>query len=279
MKKINSSSALVAYLDILGYSDLVSKENAGTCYDAIDTAVSRWYNDLERRKYNSGLVVKRHTTLQIISDSFIVVFDEEAALLEIEGEGKSVKATFLLIFLSLISYLTQECMRGLKRLFRGSIVKGMYFQQELSDFKNGTFIFSKALCEAYRFEKEFAGVPRILLDKSILEEVDLNFFCRKDRPDRELLQDSDGFYYLNIYSSMINHSALIHILRETTSFIKSSISINKDKSILRKYIWFANYHNKIINDIVDSNASASILCMDEIKKEKEGLLIQVPYLF
>ncbi len=271
-EKINSSKSLVAYLDILGYSDLVNTEYANICYGVIDASLFRWHNYLETHKHNLGEAVKRHITLQVMSDSFIVVFNEEAALSE-EG-SENTRQLFLMIFLTLISYLVQDCMRGLKHLFRGAVVRSQYYQQKFDNLDSGTFIFSKALCEAHKLEKNIASVPRILVDKSVLEDLDFSLLCKESRPDRELLRDSDGFYCLNLYSSMFADIALAPILREVAGIVKKGIENKKDIEILRKYIWFANYHNELVQGIIKSEAA--IPSLKEIKEDRASMLIEIP---
>jgi len=272
--KINSSQALVAYLDILGYSDLVNREYANICYGVIDSSIFRWHNYLEKHKHNLGQVVRRHINLQVMSDSFVIIFNEEAALSE-EG-SESSRQLFLMIFLTLISYLVQDCMRGLKHLFRGAIVRSQYYQQKFANLDNATFVFSKALCEAHKLEKNIASVPRILIDKSVLEGFDFSLLCKESRPDRELLRDNDGLYHLNLYSSMFNDTALAPILREVAGIVKKAIENTKDIVILRKYVWFANYHNNLVRGIIDSEAA--IPSFEKIKNDQGAMLVKIPVL-
>ncbi len=49
-EKINSTNALVAYLDILGYSQLIkSGEYANIAYGAINSSIFRWIAYAERK--------------------------------------------------------------------------------------------------------------------------------------------------------------------------------------------------------------------------------------
>jgi hypothetical protein len=279
-EKINSSDALVAYLDILGYSDLVKGgEYANICYGAINSALYRWDQYLELHKYNIGEAVKRHITLQVMSDTFVVTLNQQAILLEEDADNSALRWNILMIFLAIISFLVQDCMRQIKRLFRGAIVKGKHYQQGYENLKGSTFIFSEALCEAHGLERDIANVPRILIDKSILntlQKSEIDLLCKENRPDRELIRDSDGFFYLNIYASVVNNTALISILRETASIVRSNLGKQCLPAIVGKYIWFANYHNAFIRHVIKSNASASIPCFNEIKDKEQEVLIKIP---
>lgn len=273
---INSSEALIAYLDILGYSDLVaSGEYANVYYAAINTSISRWRQFVERHKYDLGKIVQQHVTLEIMSDAFIVTLDQQAALSESESEN--TKQIILMIFFTLISYLVQDCTRAIKHLFRGAIVKGQHYRRNFESLEGGTFIFSKALYEAYYLERNIAHVPRILVDKSVLEGVDISLLCKESRPDRELLRDDDGFYHLNIYGSMFDDTALAPILQEVASIVRANIEQgNAQPNHRQKYVWFANYHNAVIRDIIESKAA--IPSFEEIKAKRQEMLIEIPSL-
>jgi hypothetical protein len=276
--KINSSEALVAYLDILGYSNLIKNGGYANIYfAAIDSAIFRWNQFLQKHQYNLGDVVRRHVKLQVIGDAFIVVLDQEAIWNEEGDDNGSLKQLILMIFLMLISYLIQDCMRAVKLPFRGVVVKGQYYSHEFEHLPGNMFIFSKGLIDAYRLEKSIADVPRIVIDKSVLDGANTSLLCKPGRPDRELLLDNDGLYYLNIYSSVFTDTALTPILQSVASIVKKNIADNVTKpEILRKYIWFANQHNNFVKETIQSNAA--IPSFDDLKKYEREAFIEVPVL-
>lgn len=280
--KINSSESLIAYLDVLGYSELVkSGEPANFCYGAIDAALARWNQYLATHQYNVGGIVKRHVTLQVLSDTFVVALNQEAVLLEEGADNSALRWNILMIFLALISFLVQDCMRQIKFLFRGVIVIGKHYQQNYESLEGSTFIFSEALCSAHELAESIANVPRILVDKSTLStlrEKDIELLCKESRPDRELIRDNDGFYYLNIYTSIVGNTALASILREVASIVSVNLRKQSASGIVGKYIWFANYHNAFIRHVITSNASASIPCFAEISDSQNEMLIEIPKL-
>lgn len=250
-EKVNSTNALVAYLDILGYSQLIkSGEYANIVYSAIDSSISRWTSYANRKKYNIGASVREHLGLQIISDSFIVTLDFQKIISESGEDSKVLKNIVLMVFLDLISYLIQDCMREIKLPIRGAIVCGKYYSQEFQSLEKNSFIFSEALVEAYTLAEEMADVPRVLIDKSVLNCM-VPTRISGIRPDREILCDVDGLHYLNIYASIFTDAALIPILQGISAVINSNSEKDKNNpKILRKYHWFANFHNKIVNEII-----------------------------
>lgn len=214
-----------------------------------------------------------------MSDTFVVTLNQQAILLEEDADNSALRWNILMVFLSLISFLIQDCMRQIKRLFRGAIVKGKYYQQGYESLKDGTFIFSEALCKAHGLEQDIANAPRVLIDKSILSTLrksEIDLLCKESRPDRELIRDSDGFHYLNIYTSMVSNTSLTDILRDVASIVRSNLEKQYPTAIIGKYIWYANYHNTFIRHVIKSNASASIPCFDEIKGKEQEVLIKIP---
>ena len=214
-----------------------------------------------------------------MSDAFIFIFNENSALEE-EGSDNPRKL-LLMIFLRFISYFVQDCLRGLNCgkqhtcLFRGAITRGQYYHEKLRNLNASNFIFSKAFCEAAEIEKGVAIFPRIIVDKSVLEELDFSLLNKNSRPDREILRDNDGFYYLNLYSSMFIHTALGSILKEVTGIITEGIKNNTgNKKILAKYLWYANFHNNFVREVIKSNAA--IPSFQEIKDAESAMLVEIP---
>jgi len=277
-EKINSTNALVAYLDILGYSQLIkSGEYANIAYRAIDSSIFRWIAYADRKKFNIGALVREHLRLQIISDSFIVILDFQKIISEHGEDSRVFENIVLMNFLDLISYLIQDCMREIKLPIRGAIVCGKYYSQEFQSLRKNNFIFSEALVNAYKLAEEMADVPRVLIDKSVLSYM-IPTRISGIRPDREILCDVDGLHYLNIYSSIFTDEALIPILRGISAVINHNSEKNQnDPKILRKYRWFANFHNKIVNEIIAVYKNDPGLKIQT--EELEAVIIDIPTVY
>ena len=275
-KTINSVETLVAYLDMLGYSDLVRREGASNIYyGAIDAAIVRWRQFVDNHQYNIGAVVKSNVTFEVVSDTFVITLDHQKVLSELDGDSSALRGIVLMIFLVLVSFLVQDCMRATGLMFRGAITKGQYYYKEFENLEGSSFIFSKAFIEAANLEKNTANMPRILVDKSVLENMDVSILLfKKHRPDGALLRDKDGLYHLNIYASVFSHTALASILREVAVLIKRGLETINAPRVVCKYIWFANYHNDLVRGIIDSEAA--IPSLKEIKENQASMLIEIP---
>lgn len=278
--EMNSTNALVAYLDILGYSELIkSGEYANIAYGAIDSSIFRWKRNLEKHQFNLGSTIQENTSLQVISDTLIVALDQEAVFHQecgdVSAASPALKGQSLLIFLNLISYLIQDCMRAVELPISGAVVKGKYYSKGFDNLEGNAFIFSEALVDAHRLTKNSGNLPRVLIDQSALEGVSLTLLTEKDRPDREILQDETGLRYLNIYSSVFTDAALAPIIRGVASVANQQIKKHQnDPKILGKYIWFANHHNNLVKEIIESKATIPGL-PDLINYQAEAF-IQIP---
>ena len=277
-KTINSSETLVAYLDMLGYSDLVRREDAANIYyGAIDAAIVRWRQFVDNHQYNIGAIVKSNITFEVVSDTFVITLDHQKVLSELDGDSSALRGIVLMIFLVLVSFLVQDCMRATGLMFRGAITKGQYYYKEFENLEGSSFIFSKAFIDAANLEKNTANMPRILVDKSVLEGMDVSILLfKKHRPDGALLRDKDGLHHLNIYASVFSHTALASILREVAAMVKRGIDTVKDPQVLRKHIWFANYHNDLVIGLMESGAA--IPSLNAIKDNQSLMLIEIPHI-
>jgi hypothetical protein len=276
-EKINSSEALVVYLDLLGYKNTVLSENKSEFYfHAINGAIGRWRIFCEGKEENASLrkIINDNVSLEIVGDAFVVTLNLEKVQ-SIEGSsGNSLNTIIFLIFVNFISFLAQECICSTGHLLRGAIAKGQYYQNTFTDLSSSTFIFSKGLIEAYNLSEQIADVPRVLIDKTVLEIINIDTLANNRRPDRELLFDSDGLYYLNYYGYFFSNPDLSKILRNIATLIKEKIvKHNNNLRILRKYIWFSNYHNAYVKTILDSKAYVSCICLREIENDLSSILI------
>lgn len=275
-KEVNSSDCLVAYLDMLGYRDRVMTTDAANfLFAPIDSALGRWHNYIEKEwgLVKSG-VYKTCISIEVLSDAFVIVFDRQRLLNEYT-DIESFRSIILNVFLTLISYLLQDCIRGTGLLFRGSIVRGQYYQRQFENLENGNFIFSRGLIKAYEIAEKIADVPRIIVDSSAFEGVDASaLLIKKYNPYSALLRDNDGLYILNIYASIVTDRNLASaIFHNVADILNDKIKQHKENlHILRKYAWFGNYHNEIVNYLITEDGRQYI----ELKEKKESLLITLP---
>ena len=265
-EKINSSNALVAYLDLLGYSELVRKNPTDALFyhDAIEqmTSIVKEFFKVKNIEDTEMIrimgphiqIMDEHLSFNVLSDSFVIVFDQNGA-----REGKNYETTtpeaILESFLFFVSYLIQDGFCKTKMLFRGAIARGHYYQQGFQTLEKSNFIFSGALCDAHDLAEKIADVPRVLIHPGVLEEsfifnppgrfIDSSFHVS---PFVKFMRDKDGLYFLNGYTSIFgDRQKAFDILSKSASILRNGLESHKnDLKVKRKWIWFANYHNEIL---------------------------------
>ncbi|MBF0522221.1 MAG: hypothetical protein HQL24_04095 [Candidatus Omnitrophica bacterium] len=276
-KEVNSSDCLIAYLDMLGYRDRVmTTDEANFLFAPIDSALKRWRDYIEKSELGKSGVFRTCVSVEVLSDAFVIVFDRQR-FLGGDEERDPLRVIILNVFLTLISYLLQDCIRGTGLLFRGAVVRGQYYQRQFENLDGGNFIFSRGLIKAYEMAENIADVPRIIVDSSAFEGIDVDTLClKKHRPDSSLLRDEDGLYSLNIYASVATDYYLAPtILRNVVDILNNKVREHKENlHVLRKYAWFANYHNKIVNCLMAEDGWQRYYM--ELKEKKESLLIVLP---
>jgi len=219
-------NAILAFIDILGYKDLIENKNHEDVYNLIYDALYPKYK-VATDPNHSAQQYADAIKVQVLSDSLIMFID--ATSLETTGR-------------EFLPHLCEFCLRFIGNtglLLRGGIATGSYFQKQLTNPKN-QFIFSKGLVAAYQLEQK-ANYPRILLSDDL-------FALGKVFGDYAAI-DFDGIKFLDIYKDSKKYP--VSYKREL--FMNIHTSLNKggiqDKNILAKQFYFKKYHNKRMEEI------------------------------
>lgn len=209
----------VAFLDVMGFSNLVSQNNL---------------EQLDRYFYyvNEILTKLKETNSRIdflsISDSIIIVSpDGEMGLKQIIRTIKDIQLTLL----------------RKKILLRGALSYGPVF----FDNKNNILV-GKGYIKAYKLEGQ-AIYPRVIIDPYIisLNNQDRTAFIKANNNDDNLIyknnpssQIKDDAIFIN-YSEILDENNRIHkTVTSVYDMIKSNLYA--DQSIFEKYIWIKNYY-------------------------------------
>lgn len=283
-KIIDSPETLVAYLDIVGYRTAISNSpaNKSVYYKAIDEAISGFQAIFTQSNYyDLAVTIKEHISLDVFSDSVIIVFDQYS-LLKIKREGSKITPEMLLdIFSYLISFLTHYCLIEIKHLFRGTIVKGQYYHREFDSLKGNNFVFSKALCEAYTNAETIADTPRVLVHDTVLQAIEnvSGLICNNATPQNSLLIDVDGLYYLNVYKCFLyNSKAAFSTSKCLACILREGLVANNDPPDYRnrrKWVWFVKYHNEMMNKLSAFSRMFPDLDYRDFETQSDSLIVEV----
>ncbi|MFA6217795.1 MAG: hypothetical protein WDL87_09130 [Candidatus Omnitrophota bacterium] len=227
--QFNYDKVILAFIDILGYKELIQDRSAEEVYGLIYEALKPKYQvskdpDHPAQKYANEIKV------QVLSDSIIMFIDETKV--------RTIGPIFL-------HYLCEFCLKFIANtgfLLRGGIASGNYFQEQLTSPKN-QFIFSKALIAAYQLEQE-ASYPRILFSDNLLTSGGVfNDYA---------VRDFDGLRILDIYKDSVHYPQnyreyIFHQIIQSLGKVKSL-----DRGVLKKQFYFKQYHNKKVEEIIKS---------------------------
>lgn len=216
--EIEYSERLVAFIDILGFSQIISSD---------------FSNDIDYIKFfnkNLSHVVK------ILKEEYGKVFSikmfSDCICLSCEPDPE--KLEYILSELSFIQlYFSTDNI-----FIRGGFAKGKHFENE-------NLIYSKGLIRAYELEKT-SIYPRILISDDVVELIKKEGINqRNDGKFDFLMKSPDGLYFLDYLDYL--HSDYIEaddFLKSHKASIINQVRKNKHNNrIVEKYKWLSLYHN------------------------------------
>ncbi|MCL1700608.1 MULTISPECIES: hypothetical protein [unclassified Lysinibacillus] len=283
MRKTGYEKKIVAFIDILGFKNIV--ENTDKAFSIIEIV-----SEIKKSKKE---FIKEMSAKEIevtwFSDCIVV-----SAPLDIY---------YVDFILDIIQQMQCELIKN-KVLIRGGI--------EIGDcFHKGEKLFGPAMNEAYRLESKIATVPRIVLSKELIKYIkesqrieekhqEDNFtynleVCNENELaniteyyisevtiasqifERLIIKDDDGYYFINYLDEIIYtciHTAsyekeiikshdgtivdtsyqafkeiceswYIDIIEPIQNFIKENLKGN-DMNVLLKYVWVKDYYNRCL---------------------------------
>lgn len=231
------SFGYVAFLDILGFSNLVLEESNLETVDNLIHFVNKF-------QYLFNTSPQLNLKVSFFSDSIVLTTDMK----------KSENLGMIMVAIHIAElFLYQNT--GL--YFRGGITKGKYY------YSNST-VFGPAIIRAYQLESK-AKYCRVMIDPEIIEEEKNN-----QQLDQaiEIIKDFDGnYYYSSIALHMMNktvagESPKINEVYQSLLIYKdeiiSSVKNNMCTDVADKYIWRCVDFNRKLKNIEEILISRKI---------------------
>jgi hypothetical protein len=231
--------SVLAYLDILGYTQMILDSHADGTHQAmlqkVHGALTEGRNWLEEKSLaESGLLLeKADFALKAFTDNIVIGWP-----IRDDGESEFGRAFDKLTF-----FQFDMVRRGF--FLRGAISVGDAYVDEMAVFGGG-------FLDAYKAEASGARDPRIILTASAVELVKqhLGYYYSKPQAPQaaHLVCDSDGQWFLNYLDCVLfaedecgpDYDAFL----EHKAVIESKLEEFKDVPPLwAKYEWVARYHN------------------------------------
>lgn len=259
-------TAIVSFIDVLGYGDVVRRHiNDVNLIHNIEgiakTALSLLFKcaelkDLDYQEYMQKIV--KTINIKMVSDSILFILN----LSKIESDFRVNKQENLTCHVwTYFTGISAFCLTFIPKIgliVRGGMSIGPHYE---TDEENILFIFSQAYINAVKLEKSQANKPRIAVDDVLygyLENISFRYI------DKMFYEDEDGVKCFDLYcfSKFYQpHKRIFHDMKQSiTANIK--FNLNKpepDKNILEKLKYFTNFHNK---KMTEGGESFKDYCID-----------------
>lgn len=227
----DSEERYVAFIDILGFSNLVCKAESDP------ERLRRIINIVRNMDIFNGMAqfmdslpgdiagdYKRMTRVSVFSDNIVI---------STKAVGFGLTLNFVLC-----SILCNRLMH-LGVLIRGGITKGLLVH-------NSKVVVGSGLIKAYLIESKVAVYPRVVIDDLVLDDA------RKIKGVVEgfLARDFDGLYYLHVLSTTfatLEPEEGVSYMFSLRKLLAANV-VSKDLSIRAKNRWMAIYFNRCAAD-------------------------------
>ena len=258
MVEYGLSKHALAYMDILGYSEMVrDPHNLDDFFNRVKGFVRESSALARCLTCHSGLRIR------IFSDNIVM---------SIQLNDNDVNASDAIDDLILISsYIQGYLLSELRLLCRGSIVVGQFYIDD-------EMVFGPALVEAYELESRIAIYPRIVLSEDACRclkqhEQDCPFPELAD--GKRIIHDAgvmyidlfevihryvDDCHHYDIHSESGNYEDYYEMLRAKIlgvgkglmSVVNDMFSVGRSLDVVRKYIWLIErYNTTVLKDRAD----------------------------
>jgi hypothetical protein len=234
-------NSVFVYMDILGYAEQIeSSEKSGTQQELLNslyTALSEARVALEDKSDALGeikkIIHKDLYALKAFTDNIVIGWP-------IHDDAES---EFGAAFSKVVDFQFSMVVKGF--FVRGAVAIGNAYIDDIA-------VFGDALTQTHHGESMLARDPRIILMKSAVDTVKshLTYYHSPGQAPqaRELLQDSDGQWFVNYLEYVLfaeyECGPFYEALMEHKSAVEKKLDQYRDNPrIFSKYAWVAGYHN------------------------------------
>ena len=199
-KQIDLDYFIVAFVDILGFSNMVKSD----CENKSDSI--KYFEVLRE--------INKET--QKIGDCNITQFSDSVIFSLPLSQDNYIKMIEILAeYQRKLLYHNIIC--------RGAVAYGKHYKED-------DFMFSQALIEAYQLESKDAIYPRIIISKNLLE-----YFKPAIQKPAFLVQEKDGFYFVDYLSTANKDLSLKCLVEFNRSMNTQSLPVKEKYYWLYKY--------------------------------------------
>ena len=241
-QNLKTSKYYVAFLDILGAKYYMSMNDSKFLND-----INNIYNESLQLLNKIETKLKQKISVKIFSDNILL-----AVKLNIKEEFEKEKFERLINLAGLI----QNVALKYGYLIRGAITCGDFYIKKTNSIE--TFVYGKALVEAYNLESSIALYPRIIIRRKDIYSTKQMY----------IVPAPDDYYYINYY--FFSMSKNFNTFKQ--NLMKMLNQNKRDEKVRQKIMRAINYHNEYFKDEFPNNSAPNIpevkptISRDEIHK-------------
>jgi|WetSurMetagenome_2_1015567.scaffolds.fasta_scaffold48542_2 hypothetical protein len=233
IEKIEYTEKFVAFIDILGFKNLILNSDLGKSRETI-----RFISD-------SIGIIRRNLNANNITDFRATYFSDNICISSsIDKLGISI--SYLIHAIS--EFQLFWALRGI--FVRGGISVGRHYE-------DNNIIFSRGLVIAHFLEVKNAVYPRIIIDKDLLKTISRSYLETTQNLQLICCDESDDRIFIDYLAAAGPAGEPIMpfddiFLRHKDSIVKQIKQNIGDSHTLDKYRWLARYHNYKLDSYYDS---------------------------
>ncbi|MBB6367958.1 hypothetical protein FHR56_003123 [Xanthomonas sacchari] len=248
--------ALISFIDILGFRQIVGSRNCDEISTALKTMRQFSEGDDSGEEFNARVIQ--------FSDSIIRIRPLDSKTNEDGGYGT--------LFHELLDIgMMQGELANNNIYIRGGVTIG-----DIS-YESGN-IFGPGFIRAYDLESKIANYPRIVVDRKIFDAMKIDkrlYSSHNDLDDeigyiaRELKRGSDGIHFIDYLRVTLNNIDDPHIgghfflKQHKTNILGNIKSTSELDGETGKYLWAAMYHNQFLDSEIERNEDTLELWITE----------------
>lgn len=240
--KVEYITAFIAFLDIMGFKDLVKKKSAKEIYDIFSIIVNQT-NQFEELKNDISLtdpIIDTSENIKNAEEAFqktrIYIMSDSIVVATPANNSQSLQILLDICYSFQYSLLEMET----PILLRGAVSRGEIF---LGEGINNVIAFGGGFIEAYSTEENYAKYPRIIVSKQVLKGNDIT---------EEIIRfdEHDGYGYLNTLEQYLMHSVCVKNDEE------KKLDIDNLKQLFRSTSEYKKVNKMIYDNLFEYNSES-----------------------
>lgn len=253
---IEYEKRLVAFIDILGFRELVKKsEHNPAILENLYQAINYLKNWEKPDSWNLSTIEieedaqKKGVSLFTINDKSNCTCFSDSIVVSVRVADSDINAIFSTLVANISLFGANIIQNGI--LIRGAITIGNLIHKD-----NGIII-GQGLIDAYNLESKLACFPRIIISDNLIKELNYPLSAKRERyPYHQyLVRDNDGcvgFHQLKYFEVVQSWTEMKDDILKTSlnnirkEIIKGLDSTFETPSAHGKYQWLKDQYNKLI---------------------------------